>query len=185
MSTRLTRVGVGIGAALIAVGMAAGVMAANQNTNGDQPPFRGGRMGPMGPGPGPLGMLGPIQRLGLTDPQKDQVKSILDSHASEFKALADRGREARKALEAALTADSVDDAAIRQKSSEVAAVDADMAVTGAHVRAEVLQILTAEQRAQLKTLAADRAERGGPGGRGGFGGPGPGGPGGRGRGARQ
>ena len=175
MSTRLRRVGLGIGAALIAFGMAAGAMAANQNTNGAQPPFRGGRGDrPMGPGPGGFGMLGPIQRLNLTDAQRVQVKGILDSHAEEFKALGERGRTAHDALQAAVNADPVDDAAIRQKSAEVAAVDADMAVTGAHVRAEVLQILTAEQRTELNTIQARRPDRGGP-GRGGPGGHGRGG----------
>jgi Spy/CpxP family protein refolding chaperone len=38
----------------------------------------------------------------------------------------------------------------------VAAVEADMAVARARARAEVLQILTAEQRAKLKERAASR-----------------------------
>ena len=112
MSRHITKIGFGIGAALIAVGMAAGVMAANQNTNEQQPPFRGGRMGaPMdrqGPGFGPLGrMLGPIQRLGLTDSQKEQVKGIVDSHAEEFRTLGERARTARQALETAIGASGV------------------------------------------------------------------------------
>jgi Spy/CpxP family protein refolding chaperone len=166
MNARITRIGLGIGAALIAVGIAAGAVAANQNTNGDQPPFRGGRMGPMGPGPG-FGLLGPIQRLGLTDAQKDQVKGIADAHAEEFKALGERAREARRALQEAIAADPINDATIRQKSAEVAAVDADLAVASAHARSEVLKVLTAEQREQLKKFAEERDARGGPRGRGG------------------
>jgi Spy/CpxP family protein refolding chaperone len=166
--------GLGFGAALIAVGMAAGVTAAAQNTNDGQRPFRAGRMGgpmrPGGPGMGLLGMI-PIQRLHLTDAQKDQVKGILDSKKEEFKALGDRARVAHTALQAAMTADELNDAAIRQASAQVAAVEADMAVAGAHARAEVLQILTADQRAELKKLQAERPGRGpgGPGGRGGRG----------------
>jgi Spy/CpxP family protein refolding chaperone len=173
----MARIGLGIGAALIAVGMAAGVMAATQNTSGDQPPFRGGPMGPGGPGRmGPMGLLGPIQRLGLSDTQKDQAKAIMQAHAEEFKAIGERARAAHIALDQAVMADPVDDAAIRQKSSEAAAVDADMAVASAHARAEVFQILTPEQREQLKKFAAAREERGGPGGPGGRGrGPGRGG----------
>jgi Spy/CpxP family protein refolding chaperone len=171
MKARITRIGFGLGAAVIAVGIAAGALAANQNTNGNQPPFRGGRMGPMGPmGPGPgFGLLGPIQRLGLTDAQKDQVKGIAGAHAEEFKALGERAREARRALQEAIAADPINDATIRQKSAEVAAVDADLAVASAHARAEVLKVLTAEQREQLKTFAEERGARGGPGGRGGRG----------------
>lgn len=173
MSKPMARVGLGIGAALMAVGMAAGVMAATQNTSGDQPPFRDGPMGPppMGPGGfgrmGPMPLLGPLQRLGLSDAQKDQTKAIMESHTEEFKAIGERARAAHIALDQAVMTDPVDDATIRQKSAEVAAVDADMAVAGAHARAEVFQILTPEQREQLKKFAAAREEhqgRGGPGG---------------------
>ena len=54
------------------------------------------------------------------------------------------------ALNGAVTADSINETLIRQKSSEVAAVDADMAVARARARAEVFQILTAEQRSKVK-----------------------------------
>jgi Spy/CpxP family protein refolding chaperone len=109
-----------------------------------------------------MGLAGPIlDRLGLSDAQKDAVKTIMQSHAAEFKTLAERAAAARRGLEEALMADPIDDAAIRQKSAEVSAVDADMAVAGAHVRAEVFQVLTAEQRDQAKQWASRRMERGG------------------------
>ncbi len=163
MSERMRRFGLGIGAALLAFGMSAGVLTATQNTSGQQPPFSGGRMGqpPMGRGgAGPMGMIGPlVARLGLTDVQKDQVKSILQSHADEFTSLRTRGAAAHQALEAAITADTLDDATIRQKSADVAAVDADAAVLGAHVRAEVFQILTPDQQAKAKQLMDKRQGR--------------------------
>ena len=106
---------------------------------------------------GMLPMLGPW--LGLSDAQKDQIKGIADVHKDEWKALADRARTAHLALDAAITADTVDDALIRQKSAEASAVDADAAVARAHAHAEVLQILTADQKAQLKT-ARQHAGRG-------------------------
>jgi Spy/CpxP family protein refolding chaperone len=119
-------------------------------------------MGQGGPGRmGPMGMIGPlIERLGLTDGQKDQVKAIMQSRADEFKALAERAHTAHAALEKAVMADAVDDGTIRQKSAEVAAVDADMAVASAHVRAEVFQILTAEQKDLAKKFAERVQERG-------------------------
>ena len=171
MKERMKRMGLGIGAALIAVGVAAGAMAANQNTNGDQPPFRGGRMGPKGAGTGfgALNMLGPIQRLGLTDAQREQVRSIVDARAEEFRALGERARDARRALQDAIAADPVNDATIRQKSADLALVEADLAVAGAHARAEVIKVLTAEQREQLKKFAEERTAPGGPDSRGGRG----------------
>ena len=165
MTATVKRMAVTLGAGLIALGVSAGayVHAQDQNTNPQPPPFRGRGMGPGGPGRGgpggPMGMLpmlGP--QLGLTDAQKDQIKTIADTHKDEWKALGDRARTARLALDAAIAADTVDDALIRQKSAEAAAVDADTAVARAHARAEVLQILTADQKAQLKTMQAADAE---------------------------
>jgi Spy/CpxP family protein refolding chaperone len=106
---------------------------------------------------GMLPMLGP--RIGLTDAQKEQIKTIADSHKDEWKALAARGRAAHMALDDAIAADAVDDGLIRQKSAEPSAVEADVAVARAHARAEVLQILTADQKAQLKTMQAEMKKR--------------------------
>jgi Spy/CpxP family protein refolding chaperone len=142
-------------AAVFALALAAGtgVIAQNQNTSQDQRSFNGPRMGrggPMGPG-GPMGMFGLFgPDLNLTDAQKQQIKSIADSHKAEWQAFAERARAAHQALQGAMAADTVDDGLIRAKSAEVAAVEADMAVASAHARAEVWPILTAEQQAKVK-----------------------------------
>ena len=166
MITTVKRIVLGAGAALLAVGVTAGAFAhaQDQNTNRPPRPFMGlggqggpGRFG--GPG-GPMGMLPMLGReLNLTDAQKDQIKAIADSHKEEWKALADRERAARAALNGLVTADTIDEGAIRQKSAEVAAVDADAAVARAHAHAEVLQILTADQKTQLKNLQAQMKKR--------------------------
>ena len=156
----------GAGALLLAIGTGAGAFVHAQDQNTNQPPFMGpGRPG--GPGGfgrggfgGPMGMLPMLGRaLNLTDAQRDQIKAIADSHKDEWKALADRERTARTALMTAVTADTIDEAAIRQKSSEVAAVEADAAVARAHAHGEVAQILTADQRAQLKNFTAQQRHR--------------------------
>ena len=95
---------------------------------------------------GILPMLG--RDLELTDAQHDQLKTIADSHKDDWKALAERGRAAHMALNQAVMADTIDEALIRQKSSEAAAVEADLAVARARAQAEVFQILTAEQNAR-------------------------------------
>jgi Spy/CpxP family protein refolding chaperone len=97
----------------------------------------------------------PLGRLGLTAQQQDQVQAIMQSHQDEMKGLGDRAMAAHDALDAAVTADTIDDGAIRSRAADAAVVDADMAVARAHVRAEVLQVLTADQRAQAKQLLAD------------------------------
>jgi Spy/CpxP family protein refolding chaperone len=110
---------------------------------------------------GPMGLIGPmIARLGLSDAQKDQVRGIMQAHADEFKALATRARAAHQSLEEAIMTDPINDAAIRQSSADVGAIDADMAVAGAHLRAEVFQILTADQQTQAKQMIARRERHG-------------------------
>jgi Spy/CpxP family protein refolding chaperone len=163
MTTTVRRIVLGASAALLAAGVTAGafVHAQDQNTNRPSRPFMG-RGGPGGFGaPGrPGGAMGMLPMLGrdlnLTDAQRDQIKAIADSHKDEWKALADRERAARQALNALVMADTIDEAAIRQKSAEVAAVDADAAVARAHARAEVFQILTADQKTQLKQRQVKR-----------------------------
>ena len=171
MTATVRRIALGVGATVLALGVSAGLYASAQNTNQDPPPFRsGGPGGPGGPGRwggpgrggpgGPMGMLPMFGReIGLTDAQRDQIKAIADSHKDDWKALADRARTAHEALNDAVTADTIDEATIRQKSAEVAAVDADMAVARAHAHAEVFQILTSDQKTQVKKMQADMKNR--------------------------
>jgi Spy/CpxP family protein refolding chaperone len=165
MTATVKRLTLGVGAGLIALTAVAGafVHAQNQDPNSQSRPFRGrGPGGPDGPGGfrGPGGPMGMLPRLGreiaLTDAQRDQIKAIAESHKDEWKGLADRERTTHMALIASVTAEPLDEALIRQKSSEVAAVDADMAVARARTHAEVFKILTADQKA---TLSARRGSR--------------------------
>lgn len=160
MTTTLKHAALGLAAALLSVGVYAA--SQDQNTSQTPPPFRGGRgagrFGGPGGGPGgPMGMLPMLApELQLTDAQRDQVKTIVDSHRDEWKALADRSRAAHESLQAAVTAPTVDESLIRAKSADLAAIEADAAVARAHAHAEVLQILTADQKAKLKELEARR-----------------------------
>ena len=131
---------------------------------GGPPP--GGMRGPGGPG-GPMGMGtgSGFRELDLTDEQKAQVTSIVDSHQAEFKAVGEKMHAAREGMQALLgaaqvaallEADTLDEAAVRAKSVEVAAAEADAAILGAKVRTQTVQVLTSEQLAKLKELQASR-----------------------------
>lgn len=122
---------------------------------GGPPP--GGQMGgPMrGPG-GPMGIGLPLRELDLTDDQKAQIKSIHQSHQAEFQAAGEKVGAAREGMRKLLEADTLDESAVRAKSVEVAAAEADAAILGAKVRAQTLQVLTSEQLAKLKELRASR-----------------------------
>ena len=107
-----------------------------------------------------MGALGPIMRqLDLTDAQRDQLRSIVESHRDEMQALGERARPAHEALEASLSNGTFDEGTIRARSAAVAIVEADMAVVQARVYSEVFQTLTPEQQAQVAKLQAQMRER--------------------------
>jgi len=114
----------------------------------------GGRgFGPGGPGRGMFGMLGPeLQAVALTDAQKKQVQAVLESFRADQAAMRDRMQPARKALNDAIAADAFDEAVIRTKAADLAAVEADAAVLQAKVRAAVYALLTPEQLQKIKEL---------------------------------
>ncbi|HEX4346892.1 MAG TPA: periplasmic heavy metal sensor [Vicinamibacterales bacterium] len=155
------RAGFIVAAAIVvaAAGMSAAAQGGPQAGPGG-PGFgrRGGPGGPMRGGPGgPGGAIDlPLGQLNLSAQQRDQVKSVMDSHQDDMKALGDREMAAREALQQAITAATVDDNVIRQKSADVAAAEADVAVMRAHVRAEVWQLLTPDQQKQATALEATR-----------------------------
>jgi Spy/CpxP family protein refolding chaperone len=151
---KLVLLAAGVAGALVAAVLLVGTVAEVSAQSGRARPgfARGG-------GAGALGLFGPggsgIEGANLTEAQKEQVKSIVDTHRGEMRALLDRHAMARRAL--ALSADSgqVDQAA----ATEVGNASAALALAEAQLRAEVLQVLTPEQRAAVQQRAAERAER--------------------------
>ncbi len=153
MTFQMKPVLLGAGALMLALGLGAAAVSA-QNTNPQPPPFHGRGMGVGGPGmPGPmLGMfLGrAAERLGLTDVQKSQIKSIADAHKDEIRTAMMAVGDARKTLLLAQVSGGQSDDQIRQLSANVAKAEATAAVVEAHVIAEVMQALNADQQAQVK-----------------------------------
>jgi Spy/CpxP family protein refolding chaperone len=168
MSTKGVRVVLAVGALALTLAAVVPLLA-----HGDQgpPPIGGevrgpgpGGRGPMGRGPGgPMGLLGDIgpaiRQAGLSSEQQEQIKNVMDSHRDEFKALGERMRAAHQGMRAAVEADTVDENTIRAKSQEVAGVEADQAILGAKVRAEILTLLTPEQVEKIKQFRAEMQKR--------------------------
>ena len=113
---------------------------------------RGGPGGPLGLGPG-------FREIELSDDQKAQLKQIAESHRDEFKAAGDKVGAARNGMRALMEADSIDENAIRAKSQEIAAAEAEVMILNAKVRQQSLQVLTPEQQAKLKELRAKGPQR--------------------------
>ena len=111
------------------------------------PGMPGAGRGPRGAGPRlDFGLRG----IELTDAQREQVRSIAESHQAEFEEAGRKLREAHRAFAAATQASSVDEAAVRARSTALASAMADEALLRAKVRSEVHRVLTTEQQQQLR-----------------------------------
>jgi len=124
---------------------------------------RGAGVGPGGPGgPGGRGFAAgfALGQLDLSDAQKQQVRAIVQRHREQSRATMGRVQEAMQAQRAAINAVPVNEAAVRQASAALAAVQADAAVEEARLHADIFSILTVEQQEKAKQLEAQARARG-------------------------
>lgn len=172
MTTRFkTSIAAGIAAMTLAVAVPVFVAAQDQPQRRQGPGFGGpppgGGPGMPGPRRGPMGGImgfGPgFRELNLTDDQQAQLKQIAESHRDELRAAGEKVGAAREAMRALMEADTIDENAIRAKSQEVAAAEAEIMILNAKVRQQSLQVLTPEQQAKLKEMRDKRPGPGGPG----------------------
>ncbi|MEZ5293466.1 MAG: Spy/CpxP family protein refolding chaperone [Vicinamibacterales bacterium] len=158
-TTWKTVAGVVAGLALV-VGATSALGAREQGPGGQR--GRGPGMGMRGPG-GPGGPMGPmlpgLRQLGLTDAQRDQIKTLMDAHKGEFEAHAQALGPARKGLDDAVTAEAFDEATVRQRAADLAAVEAEGAVLRARIHSEVWALLTPEQQQKARDLKAQAGQR--------------------------
>jgi Spy/CpxP family protein refolding chaperone len=179
-----TRFKTSLAAGLVAVTLGAGgfaVASASARDSADRQdapqerrkgagPEAGMRMrGPGGPGgPGGFGLGLPLRELNLTEDQQAQLRKIREARQDEFRQAGEKVRTARDGMRALIEAERLDEGAIRARSAEVAAAEAEIAILNAKVRQEAMQILTSEQQQKLKELQANRRhqpmKRRGPGG---------------------
>ncbi len=100
-----------------------------------------------------------LKKLNLTDDQKAQVKQIFQQGFAQLKPQAQAVRQQRAAFEA-LTPDA---AGYQQAAATLAQAEASLTqarvTQGATTRAQVYNILTSSQKAQLATQKAERQQR--------------------------
>lgn len=162
-----TRFKTSLAAALAVVTIATAapmLMAQDQPQRRQGPGFGGPPLGggPGGPGMrrgGPLGFGPGFRELDLSDDQKAQLKTIADSHQAEFQAAGQKIGAAREGMRALVEADSISESAIRAKSAEIAAAEADLLILNAKVRQESMQVLTSEQLQKLNELRGQMKQR--------------------------
>ncbi|HUU36017.1 MAG TPA: Spy/CpxP family protein refolding chaperone [Vicinamibacterales bacterium] len=156
--------GTALGLALV-VGTGVAVTAAREQGPqgpggfvGQRGPGGRGMRGPGGPGGGG-GIIQGLRALDLTETQREQVKAAMESHKAEFEALRAKEQAVHKALNDAVTAETFDEGAVRQKAADAAIVEADGAVLRAQVHSEVWALLTPEQQAKAKSLRTEMEAR--------------------------
>lgn len=110
-----------------------------------------------GEGPGPLGRA--LHRLDLSAEQRARIEALVDSHRDATEPLRAKLLEGfRDRLGTELDA-TFDEGAVRARAEEHARVMVEMRVARAKLHADVLAVLTAEQRAELAEMKARHAER--------------------------
>ncbi|WP_370643682.1 CpxP family protein [Photobacterium sp. TLY01] len=109
---------------------------------------------------GPRAEHGVMQSLDLTDAQKEQMRSLRESHKAEMRDNMAQGRKAMKAnhdkMQALLLADNFDENAVRELAKQMSDQQIEHRVSMMKQRHDMLNILTPEQKAQYKTLKAEK-----------------------------
>ena len=95
------------------------------------------------------------ERLELSPDQQEQIEAILEDYRPEVEGQRSLMETARTALRDQIHADTFDEAAIRHLAAEVAALEADIAVSQALIAQDFRQILTPEQQAEAKQMMED------------------------------
>ena len=128
----------------------------------------GAGLAAQGRGGGSFG--GTLRHLDLTEDQRASIRTVVREHRESAAATRQSMRTAWQGLREAVTAEVVNETAIRAVVAEAATHQADAAVLRAETNAAIMALLTADQREELKQLRenarenrAERCGRPGPG----------------------
>lgn len=112
------------------------------------------------PGVGPFGRLERLQKeLNLSDAQVDQIKAVFTDLRTQNASYRDQLQGGREAIAQALINNPNDVAGAQALLDQQTAAETAMKHNALVAFSKALNVLTADQRAQLGTLLADRAER--------------------------
>src|SRR5215469_8860853 len=106
---------------------------------------------------GPMGHFF-AAKLNLTDDQKAQAKAIWQKEAPAMKPLMQQQHQLEMQLRQYVEG-TFDQAKVQAIAAQKAQLDAQMTVEKTRIHSEMYQILTAEQKAQLKQMEADHEAR--------------------------
>ena len=110
-------------------------------------------------GPGMRRMGTPLfSQLQLSDTQKSEIHDIFSNNRDTIRPLIQQLREKQAALRQS-SEGNFDEAAVRAQAQDIASIQAQLIVARAHIRNQVLGVLTDEQKAHLSELRAERMQQ--------------------------
>lgn len=110
-------------------------------------------------GPGMRRMGAPLfSQLQLSDTQKSEIHDIFANNRDTIRPLIQQLREKQAALRQS-SEGNFDESAVRAQAQDIASIQAQLIVARAHIRNQVLGVLTDEQKAHLSELRAERMQQ--------------------------
>src|SRR5215471_1385277 len=97
--------------------------------------------------------------LDLTDAQQQQMKAIMEKEKPAFHTAMQQMGQFRTQMKALEEANTFDEGKVRALAAQQSQAMTDMIVEKARVKSEMLQVLTADQRAKLSQFEAKREQR--------------------------
>ena len=108
---------------------------------------------------GPGGFRHMLKQLDLTSAQQDQVKAIWAKEKPAVQPLMQQMRQNHSAMSALEASGPFDEAKTRALVTQNSQTMIELQVEHARIKSEIMQILTADQKAKLAQIEANRAAR--------------------------
>ena len=114
---------------------------------------------------GPHGFGGPgdfhhmLKQLDLTSDQKSQVKAVWEKEKPSLQPLMQQMRQNRSAMSALEASGPFDEAKVTALATQNSQTMIQLQVEHERIKSEIMQILTADQKAKLTQIQANRAAR--------------------------
>jgi len=100
-----------------------------------------------------------LKQLDLTSAQHDQVKAIFEKEKPTLQPLMQQMRQNRSDMRALEASGSFDEAKTRALATQNSQTMIELQVEHARIKSEIMQILTADQKAKLAQIEANRETR--------------------------
>jgi len=108
---------------------------------------------------GPGGFRHMLKQLDLTSAQQEQVKAIWTKEKPTLQPLMQQLRQNHSAMSALEASGPFDEAKTRALATQNAQTMIELQVEHARIKSEIMQILTADQKAKLAQMEANREAR--------------------------